>query len=148
MSSQLDSGWYILRNLKLLKQLIKENSYESKDLPIFLHAIEELANSSEDIKDELFSINNLNVQINIIGVIKGWIKIIKHKMKTGKGAISNPDVILEMNDEVGHGMFIKILDTQNAYRNGDLKIKGDLKEAMRFRSLFEIISEELYFKVE
>ncbi|MBD3227434.1 MAG: hypothetical protein GF329_04525 [Candidatus Lokiarchaeota archaeon] len=136
-----------MKYLEILKQLIKENSYKSEDLPIYLGAVEELTATNENISDELLSINSLRVQIDIIGVIKGWI-IINHNLKTGVGEIKEPDVILEMNEEVGQGMFIGTIDAPSAHKNEDLKIIGDISKAMQFRSLLTIISEELYFEIE
>ena len=59
------------------------------------------------------------------------------------GEIDEPDVTLEMNGDTAAGVFTGEIDATSAYMSGDLKITGPLPDAVKFRTLTELVREEM-----
>ncbi|MHA1310888.1 MAG: SCP2 sterol-binding domain-containing protein [Candidatus Helarchaeota archaeon] len=111
-------------------------------------ALQELAETSEDLQDELEDTDDVKIQFDVIDTIKAWIKIEDHKLTAGEGEIDDPDVTLQMTEETGKGMFTGETDAASAYMQGDLKIIGEMAKAMKLRALIEIVAEELDLELE
>ena len=126
-----------------VKELIDKGDFEASNLPIFLGALQELAGTSEDLQDELEDTDDVKIQFDVIDTIKAWIKVEDNKLTAGEGEIDDPDVTLQMSEEVGKGMFTGETDAASAYMQGDLKIIGEMAKAMKLRALIEIVAEEL-----
>ncbi|MHA1265000.1 MAG: SCP2 sterol-binding domain-containing protein [Candidatus Helarchaeota archaeon] len=124
------------------KKKLEAKEFEAKDLPLFLAALEEIAETNEDLKDELEDTEDTTIQFNVPGVIQAYIIIKDGKLTAKEGTIDDADVTLEMTEEVGKNLFTGETDAASAYMAGDLKIIGEMAKAMKLRSLIEIAGEE------
>ncbi len=130
-----------------VKAKVEAKEFDASDLPLFLAALEEIARSNEDLIDELEDTEDVSIQFNVPGVIAAYLEIKDGKLSAKEGTIDNPDVTLEMTEEVGKNMFTGETDAASAYMAGDLKITGEMAKAMKLRSLIEIAGEELGFEI-
>jgi putative sterol carrier protein len=66
------------------------------------------------------------------------------EFSAGEGdAPAEPDLTLTMGSAVGTGMFTGEVDATSAYMAGYLKISGPLPEAIKFRTIIELVREAL-----
>ena len=130
-----------------VKAKVESKEFDAADLPLFLAALEEIAGTNEDLIDELEDTEDVTIQFNVPGVIAAYIEIKDGKLKAAEGNIDDPDVTLEMTEEVGRNLFTGETDAASAYMAGDLKIIGEMAKAMKLRSLIEIAGEEFGFEI-
>lgn len=130
-----------------VKKKVESKEFDASDLPLFLSALEEIAETSEDLQDELEDTEDVVIQFNVPGVIQAYIEIKDGKLKASQGTKDDADVTLEMTEEVGKNLFTGETDAASAYMSGDLRIIGEMAKAMKLRSLIEIAGEELGFEI-
>ncbi|NVM31130.1 MAG: SCP2 sterol-binding domain-containing protein [Candidatus Helarchaeota archaeon] len=130
-----------------VKAKVEAKEFDAKDLPIFLAALEEIAQSNEDLIDELEDTEDVTIQFKVPGVVEAYLEIKDGKLTAKEGAIDEPDVTLEMTEEVGKNLFTGETDAASAYMAGDLRIIGEMAKAMKLRSLIEIAGEEFGFEI-
>ncbi|MHA1651622.1 MAG: SCP2 sterol-binding domain-containing protein [Candidatus Helarchaeota archaeon] len=130
-----------------VKKKVEAKEFDAKDLPLFLEALEEIAQTSEDLQDELEDTEDVVIQFNVPGVVQAYIEIKDGKLTAKEGVRDDADVTLEMTEEVGKNLFTGETDAASAYMAGDLKIIGEMAKAMKLRSLIEIAGEELGFEI-
>ncbi|MHA1776096.1 MAG: hypothetical protein DRO88_13340 [Promethearchaeia archaeon] len=126
---------------KLIEK-IEDGDFSIDDLPEFLAVFKETCNESEDVAEEVEDWDR-KFQINMSDADNFWFKIEDGKFDYGMGEIEEPDVTLEMNGETAAGVFTGEIDATSAYMSGDLKIIGPLPDAVKFRTLTELVREEM-----
>jgi putative sterol carrier protein len=107
-----------------IKKKIAAKEYDPKDLPLFMKAISEIAASSEEIKEELESMEDTIINFTVPGVVSGWLKISGGKLEGGEGNLENADLTIEMTEEVARGIVTREIDVASAYMSGDNKAGG------------------------
>ena len=130
-----------------VKAKVEAKEFEAKDLPLFLAALEEIAGTNDDLKDELEDTEDVVIQFNVPDVIQAYIEIKGGKLTAAEGTKEDADVTLEMTEEVGKNLFTGETDAASAYMAGDLKIIGEMAKAMKLRSLIEIAGESFGFSI-
>ncbi len=130
-----------------VKKKVEAKEFDAKDLPLFLEALEEIAQTSEDLQDELEDTEDVVIQFNVPGVVQAYIEIKDGKLTAKEGVRDDADVTLEMTEEVGKNLFTGETDAASAYMAGDLKIICEMAKAVKLRSLIEIAGEELGFEI-
>lgn len=125
-----------------LMEKIEDGDFSIADLPEFLAVFKEICNESEDVAEEVEDWDR-KFQINLSDADNFWFKIEDGKFDYGMGEIEEPDVTLEMNGETAAGVFTGEIDATSAYMSGDLKIIGPLPDAVKFRTLTELVREEM-----
>ena len=130
-----------------VKAKVEAKEFDATDLPLFLAALEEIAATNEDLIDELEDTEDVTIQFNVPSVVSAYIEIKDGKLTAAEGSIDDPDVTLEMTEEVGRNLFTGETDAASAYMAGDLKIIGEMAKAMKLRSLIEIAGEEFGFEI-
>ena len=130
-----------------VKAKVEAKEFEAKDLPLFLAALEEIAGTNDDLKDELEDTEDVVIQFNVPDVIQAYIEIKGGKLTAAEGTKDDADVTLEMTEEVGKNLFTGETDAASAYMAGDLKIIGEMAKAMKLRSLIEIAGESFGFSI-
>ncbi len=122
-------------------QKIEDGSFGVNDIKEYMDLFVELANESEDVEYE----------------IEGWDRILNFKLENANNfslvfedgeitlgnLIENADVTLELDAKIAAGVFTGEIDATSAYMSGDLKIKGALPDAVKFRTIVELVREEL-----
>lgn len=113
-----------------------------EDILDFFKILGDIGNENEEIQDE----------------VEGWDRVllfdpeggqqITMTCKDGKftveeGAKGTPDITLGMTADVAVGILSGETDATSAYMAGDLKVTGPLPDAIKFRTIIELIREEL-----
>ncbi|MHA1372275.1 MAG: hypothetical protein ACTSRA_21460 [Promethearchaeota archaeon] len=96
-----------------LAEKIENGELTIDDIVDFFKVLAEVASESEEIQDE----------------VEGWDRVLVFDVEDG------PKVTLTVKD----GKFA----CQEAYMAGDLKVTGPLPDAIKFRTITELIREEL-----
>ncbi|NHI91688.1 MAG: hypothetical protein EAX96_04230 [Candidatus Lokiarchaeota archaeon] len=126
-----------------IKKMLETKSFDPKDLPVFLKAVEEVAASNEDLQDELEDQDDVVIMMEVPGMVAAYLEIKDGKLTAADGAHPNPTVTVQMNEEIATGLLTGEIDTASAYMAGDIKIVGEMAKAMALRSILEIVGEEL-----
>jgi putative sterol carrier protein len=125
---------------KILEK-IDSGSFGVDDFEEYLTLFLEIANESEDVAEEVEGWDRAFL-IKLTDGKPFWLKIENGKFSSGKGTI-DPDIALEMTTDTCAGVFSGELDATSAYMSGDLKIQGPLPDAVKFRTLTELVREAL-----
>lgn len=129
------------RKSELLEK-IREDNLEPGDLKDYMVLFIEICNKSEDIKEEVEDWDR-TFQVILIDAFSFYFKIEEGVFSLGEGEAEDADITLEMSAEVAAGMFSGEVDATSAYMSQELKIQGPLQDAVKFRTLTEIVREEL-----
>lgn len=129
-------------NKEELASKIEDGELTIDDVVDFFKILAEVANESEDVQDEtegwdrvlLFDVEN---GPKVTMICKDG------KFECNEGAPDSPDVTLGMNADVAVGVLSGETDATSAYMAGDLKVTGPLPDAIKFRTITELIREEL-----
>ena len=121
---------------------IESGSFGIADLEDYLTLFLEVSNESEDIQEEVEGWNR-KLFIKLSDTDNFWLQIEDGKFTTGKGDVDDGDVTFEMTGETAAGVFTGEIDATSAYMSGELKIVGPLPDAVKFRTLTELVREEL-----
>jgi len=121
---------------------IDEGSLSLADLRDFFTVFIQICNDTEDIQDEvekfdrtfLFKIDDKPV---------AWFSIKGQKFEMASGDLPGADITLEMSGEIALGIFAGRVDPTAAYMNGDLRVDGVINDAIQFRTILEMVLEEL-----
>jgi len=121
---------------------LESGTFGIADLEDYLTLFLKVCNESEDVQEEVEDWNRKLV-IKLSDTDNFWLKIDEGKFSSGKGDAADGDVTLEMTGETAAGVFTAEVDATSAYMSGDLKIIGPLPDAVKFRTLTELVREEL-----
>lgn len=121
---------------------IDDRSFSPEDLPEFLQLFAEVATESDDIKDEISGWDR-KLQFVIDGVGEFCLTVQDQVFSLIKGKVPEPDITLTMAANTAAGVFTGEIDATSAYMGGDLKVMGPLPDAVKFRTITEIVREEL-----
>ncbi len=121
---------------------IEEGTFGTEDLKDFFTIYTQIANNTEDIQDEVEGFDR-KFQFRIEGLQGFWMTISKGKFEMGSGDIEGPDITLEMGARVAVEIFSGQVDPTAAYMNGELRVNGIINDAIQFRTILELVQEEL-----
>ena len=121
---------------------IESGSFGISDLEDYLELFLGVSNESEDVQEEVEGWNR-KLFIKLSDTDNFWLQIADGKFTSGKGDADDGDVTLEMTGETAAGVFTGEIDATSAYMSGELKIIGPLPDAVKFRTLTELVREEL-----
>jgi putative sterol carrier protein len=126
-----------------MKEKIDAGDFGPGDLPEYFQLMGEVCNESDDIKDEIEGWNR-KFQFHLEGIEDEWLTVEDGKFTFGAGKMDGePDITLEMQARTAAGIFTGEIDATSAYMAGDLKVNGPLPDAVKFRTIVELIREEL-----
>jgi putative sterol carrier protein len=126
-----------------VKAKIAAKEYDPKDLPLFMKALQEIAETSDELKEELSSWEDTTIVLKVPGITSAYLKVTGGKLEVGEGELENPDLTIEMTEEVARGIASQEVDMASAYMAGDIKLEGDISIGMKLRPLMEIVGEKL-----
>ncbi len=143
MSWKVDSAQAIDENLKQrMLEKVEGGKFSLKDLQDFLTLFTQVANNIDETKDEVQGFNR-RFQFKLTGYPDFWLSIQGGLFEMGEGDIQSPDIVLEMDAELAAGIFTGQVDPTMAYMNGQLKVDGNLPDAIKFRTLVDLVREDL-----
>ena len=128
--------------LEKIKGKIEEGTLSIDDLEEYLKIFEDICNNNEDIADEIDGWNR-TLAFKVRGVKNFWMKVQDGKFSYGIGEVADADLTLEMDEHVILGIFSGEVDATAAYMSEDLKVTGPLADAIKFRTLTEIVTDEI-----
>lgn len=126
-----------------IKQMIAAKNFDPKQFPLFIQAMQEISTRNTDLQQELSNIENTAINFTIPNVVNGFLKIEGGKLTGGEGQIADAPLTIEIAETVAKGMITGESDIASAYMAGDVKLIGDMAEAMKLRPIFEIVNQEL-----
>ena len=121
---------------------IDDGSFGVDDLEEYMKLFLSIANDTEDVQEEVEGWNRL-FAFKLTGSENFWLKVEDGKFSYGKGEVNNQDITLECTGETAAGVFTGEIDATSAYMSGDLKVQGPLPDAVKFRTITELVREEL-----
>ena len=121
---------------------IGEGEFGAGDVLEYLKLFCQVCDSSEDIQDEVGNWNR-NVQFRLDGGEDFWWKVHEGKFECGPGSIDAPGLTLKMPAAAAAAILIGEKDATSAYMDGTLKVEGQLPDAVKVRTLIEIVRDEL-----
>jgi len=143
MGWKVDSTQAIDEGLKQrMLEKVEGGTFCLEDLQDFLTLFIQVANSIDETRDEVQGFNR-KFQFRLSGYPDIWLNIQGGSFEMGAGDIQAPDITLEMTAELAAGVFTGQVDATMAYMNGDLKVDGSLPDAIKFRTLVDLVREEL-----
>ncbi|MFA5078499.1 MAG: M24 family metallopeptidase [Dehalococcoidia bacterium] len=143
MGWKVDSKQPVDEGLKQrMLERVEGGAFGLKDLQEFLTLFTQVANSIDETKDEVRGFNR-KFQFRLSGYPDFWLSILNGSFEMGEGDIGAPDIILEMDAQMAAGIFTGQVDATMAYMNGELKVDGNLPDAIKFRTLVDLIREDL-----
>jgi putative sterol carrier protein len=120
----------------------QREKFEMSEITSRLKKMEEVAASSEDVAAELEGWERV-IQFQGEGLDPFYITIKDSKLSFSEGTYDNPDLTMEANYDTTLGMLTGDIDATSAYMSGDLKVIGALPDAVKFRTVIEIIRDEM-----
>ena len=117
-------------------------------MPVMFDAMKELAETDEDIQDEIEDIEDTAVTMMIEEADFAMTLIVKDgKFDFKLEAVEDADLVLKMTKESMKGMLSGESDPVQAYKAGEVKAEGNLTKAMAMRSIFEVLGEKFGFEM-
>ncbi len=120
---------------------IESGSFGIADIGEYMKLFAEVANESEDVEEKLEDWDRVFC-FSMEGADDFGMKVEEAKITI----IAKPeesDVELTMSGDTAAGIFTGEIDATSAYMSGDLKITGPLPDAVKFRTITELVREEL-----
>ncbi|MHA1296055.1 MAG: SCP2 sterol-binding domain-containing protein [Promethearchaeota archaeon] len=128
--------------IKEIKEMREKGAGEPSDALKLIEFMKQLAEENEDLKEELEDVD-LVAQFEFSDVgYKYWVKMGDGKIEYGEG--ENPDATVTMSataaiwGQLGSGE----LDSTSAYMSGDLKIEGNLQDAIAYGEIMSMAMDE------
>lgn len=121
---------------------IQDGEFEISDLPAFFEVFSQLGNQVEDLQDEVDEWDCV-VEFEMVESGTYWLSIEDGQFTTGIG--SHPEtrlrLIMAASDAVK--IFSGEKDAEAALNSGELKLEGDLPDAIKLHFLIELVLEEI-----
>lgn len=125
-----------------LAEKVDEGSLTPADIPDYMNLFVQICNENEEVQEEVEGWDR-TFQFSIEGSDNLWMKLAAGKFSTAMGDTPEPDVTLEFDSDTAVGIFSGEIDATQAYMNNELKVIGPLPDAVKFRTLTELVRDEL-----
>ena len=127
-----------------LNEKIQEGEFDVEDIPAYLDLFCQMGNEIEDLQEEVEGWNR-RIQFVMAGLGTHWLTVEDGQFATGAGALDDANVVLEVTAVNAAQIFSGDKDAKAAYMSGDLKVEGDLPDAVKVQTLIEIVVEEIEY---
>ena len=127
-----------------LKTKFETGQFTAADLPAFFDVFSDLGNEIEDLQEEAAGWNCI-VELELAGTGSFWLRVQEEKFSNGTGSHPDANLHLNMSAEVAAQIFMGEKDGEAALNAGELKITGDLPDAIRFYEILELVLEEIEY---
>lgn len=143
MSWKVDSTQAVNEDLKQkITEKIGRGSFGVADLQDYFTLFTQVANDIDETADEVDGFDR-KFQFVLEGYGSLYLTILDQKFEMGRGDVPAPDITLSMSAELAVGVFTGQADGAAAYMNGDLRIDGNLPDAIKFGALVDLVYSEL-----
>ncbi len=129
--------------IKELKEMREKGSSQPSDALKMYEFVKQMAEESEDLKEELEDIDPMAVQLVVTDVnYKYWVKLGDGKIDYGEGEADDPSVTLSASGATWAGLSSGEIESTSAYMSGDLVIEGNLQDAIAYGEVVGLAMEE------
>ena len=129
--------------IKELKEMREKGASQPSDALKMYEFVKQMAEESEDLKEELEDIDAMAVQLVVTDVnYKYWVKMGDGKIDYGEGETDDPSVTMSATGATWTGLGSGELDSTSAYMSGDLVIEGNLQDAIAYGEIVSLAMEE------
>ena len=129
--------------IKELKEMREKGASQPSDSLKMYEFVKQMAEESEDLKEELEDVDNMMVQLVIIDAdYKYWVKMGDGAIDYGEGEADDPSVTMSATGVTWAGLSTGEIDSTSAYMSGDLVIDGNLQDAIAYGEILGIAMEE------
>jgi len=129
--------------IKELKEMREKGGSQPSDSLKMYEFVKQMAEESEDLKEELEDIDPMMVQLLVNDVnYKYWVKLGDGKIDYGEGEADDPSVTMSASGATWAGLSSGELDSTSAYMSGDLVIEGNLQDAIAYGEIVALAMEE------
>jgi putative sterol carrier protein len=129
--------------IKELKEMRAKGASQPSDALKMYEFVKQMAEESEDLKEELEDIDAMAVQLVVTDVnYKYWVKLGDGKIDYGEGEADDPSVTMSATGATWAGLSSGELDSTSAYMSGDLAIEGNLQDAIAYGEIVGLAMEE------
>jgi len=133
--------------IKELKEMRAKGASQPSDALKMYEFVKQMAEESEDLKEELEDIDAMAVQLVVTDVnYKYWVKLGDGKIDYGEGEADDPSVTMSATGATWAGLSSGLssgeLDSTSAYMSGDLAIEGNLQDAIAYGEIVGLAMEE------
>ena len=129
--------------IKELKEMREKGQSQPSDALKMYEFVKQMAEESEDLKEELEDIDAMMVQLVVNDVdYKYWVKLGDGKIDYGEGEADDPSVTMSATGATWTGLGSGELDSTSAYMSGDLVIEGNLQDAIAYGEIVGLSMEE------
>ncbi|MHA1728603.1 MAG: SCP2 sterol-binding domain-containing protein [Promethearchaeota archaeon] len=127
-----------------ISEKIEEGTLTPEDIPEYLELLVQVCNENEEVLEEVEGWNRI-IKCKIEDADNIWLRIENKKFSAGVGDIKgeDADVTMEFDADIAIGIFSGEIDTTSAYMDNSLKVIGPLPDALKFKTLTEIVREEI-----
>ena len=129
--------------IKEMKEMREKGASKPSDALKLFEFAKQLADESEDLKEELEDIDTIVVQLVVTDIdYKYWVKMGDGAVDYGEGEGDDPSVTMSAAGATWAGIGSGEIDSTSAYMSGDLVIDGNLQDAIAFGEIQSIAMEE------
>ena len=126
-----------------LKKMREKGADQPSDALKIFEFAKQLAEESEDLKEELEDMDAAVVQLIITDInYKYWVKMGDGTVDYGEGDGDDPSVTMSATGATWAGLSSGEIESTSAYMSGDLVIDGNLQDAIAFGEIQSIAMEE------
>ncbi len=125
-----------------MQEKIEDGSLSIDDLLDFFTLFIQTANEAEDAGDEVAGYDRA-FQFLIKDYKNIWFTVKNRVFEMGLGDLESPDISLEMDKQLLLEVFSGRKDPTTAYMSGELKVNGNINDAVKFRTILEVVQDEL-----
>lgn len=108
-----------------------------KEVNNALQANEEVANAA---KGKTVRVQIVTADAPGRGEIKTWLKITDGLTEVGLGEVEDPDATISQNYQTATALDQGLLNAQNAFMQGKIKIKGNLMKMMQLQGFLQAVA--------
>jgi putative sterol carrier protein len=83
------------------------------------------------------------MQLDLQGAESFWLKFNDGTVELGSGKLEGANTVLTLAGDTAAAVFTGEKDATAAYTAGQLSVEGDLPDAIKLRTIIEIVREEI-----
>ena len=126
-----------------LKAMRESGPSQPSDALKMYEFIKQMAEESEDLKEELEDMDTMIVQMVVTDAdYKYWVKLGDGAVDYGEGVSDDASVTMSATGTTWSGLSSGEIDSTSAYMSGDLVIEGNLQDAIAYGEILGIAMEE------
>ena len=129
--------------VKELKEMRAKGASKASDSLKMYEFVKQVAEESEDLKEELEDIDLMTVQLIVTDAdYKYWVQLGEGKVSYGEGEAEDAGVTMSATGATWAGLSSGEIDSTSAYMSGDLVIEGNLQDAIAYGEILALAMEE------